>query len=646
MNYFEVLDISIEDLQGQDENTINRLVSTAHTKHYHKTIGAYANVPRTDGRTQAQWQVILNEAKATLIDPQKRRTYIAELTQKTEFPKAPSGGNVHAIFTFPNGDQASTPEQLAHLIDQNWEEAKTLFYSGFIPLWLKSTEQTQLARSATDITNQYSSKQDIGLEMLVQELDPQIGKPKLKTNRSRIDFSRIDTDNQKTIDLEITNIGRGFLYGNVRMPSNISWLQISETEIQGEGVISVEFDANRLTSNKTHETTLVINTNGGIVRVPTSCDVSPATTEILPDVNTKDELGWTPLHSAAISNDYEEAEMLINNNADINAEDNRGDTPLHHAVRQDAHEAAEILLKYGADINAQNDHSETPLYRAVRQDAFEIVEVLLNYGADINEKDEYEQTLLHQAASHDAHKAAEILLKNGADINAESSLHGTPLYAAVVPNAYKTAEVLLKYGADVNTQKNVGTPLHSAASHDAHETAEVLLKYGADVNTQNTVGDTSLHSTARRNKYMTAEVLLNHGADINLENISGKTPLDIAVEENATETATVLRKYRNRSRTQAAPDVNTKDENGQTPLHLAALVNDYEKVQMLLNSGADVNAKNNSNYTPLHYAANEDAHEIAELLLKNGADIKAQDEYGYTPLGEAIVIIHRMEKCS
>ena len=85
MNYFEVLGLSIDDLQGKDEATVKSLVNTAHKKLYALTIGAYAYVPRLDGRTQAEWQQILNKARATLIDPQMRQEHIEGISQKTEF---------------------------------------------------------------------------------------------------------------------------------------------------------------------------------------------------------------------------------------------------------------------------------------------------------------------------------------------------------------------------------------------------------------------------------------------------------------------------------------------------------------------------------------------------------------------------------
>ncbi len=83
-NYFEVLELSIGEIQGQDEATIESTVNAAHKRLYAFTTGSYANVPRPDGKTQGQWQTILNEAKATLIDPLRRNEHIAQLTRDQE----------------------------------------------------------------------------------------------------------------------------------------------------------------------------------------------------------------------------------------------------------------------------------------------------------------------------------------------------------------------------------------------------------------------------------------------------------------------------------------------------------------------------------------------------------------------------------
>ena len=84
----------------------------------------------------------------------------------------------------------------------------------------------------------------------------------------------------------------------------------------------------------------------------------------------------------------------------------------------------------------------------------------------------------------------------------------------------------------------------------------------------------------------------------------------------------------------AGADLNAKEEDGETPLHVAALRGPKETVELLLAKGADVNAKDENGVTPLHWTETE---EIAELLIANGADVNAKTNDGHTPLDRAIL---------
>jgi cytohesin len=98
----------------------------------------------------------------------------------------------------------------------------------------------------------------------------------------------------------------------------------------------------------------------------------------------------------------------------------------------------------------------------------------------------------------------------------------------------------------------------------------------------------------------------------------------------------------------AGADVNAKDNDGWTPLHIAASKNHREIVELLIAKGADVNAAGESSsvfiwqggFTPLHYAAVNGHKEIVELLISKGADVNAKADNGLTPRDWAIKRTH------
>ena len=68
---------------------------------------------------------------------------------------------------------------------------------------------------------------------------------------------------------------------------------------------------------------------------------------------------------------------------------------------------------------------------------------------------------------------------------------------------------------------------------------------------------------------------------------------------------------------------NTQDNEGRTPLHLAALKGDIGTVKVLISAGADIHALNEEGATPLHLAAKGGHSEVVRILIEAGADATA-----------------------
>jgi ankyrin repeat protein len=117
---------------------------------------------------------------------------------------------------------------------------------------------------------------------------------------------------------------------------------------------------------------------------------------------------------------------------------------------------------------------------------------------------------------------------------------------------------------------------------------------------------------------------LKQGAEINAKNEQGNTPVHVAVASRQKEIVGLL--------AERGTDVNAANPRGDTPLHLAAEADDRDIAELLIAKGADVNARNRQGRTPLHVAAMKHHTSMVESLAAHGADASVKDRSGETAL--------------
>ena len=86
-------------------------------KYYAESLRA-GGLPRPDGRTQEQWRTVLNQARDTLKDPQKRTEHIASLQtdlSQVGFPTLES-----EKFASPEGDISNPLSPRKHGAHSSW----------------------------------------------------------------------------------------------------------------------------------------------------------------------------------------------------------------------------------------------------------------------------------------------------------------------------------------------------------------------------------------------------------------------------------------------------------------------------------------------------------------------------------------------
>ena len=134
------------------------------------------------------------------------------------------------------------------------------------------------------------------------------------------------------------------------------------------------------------------------------------------------------------------------------------------------------------------------------------------------------------------------------------------------------------------------------------------------------LGNSALHFAAQEGQAEAAKFLLEHNANVHLLNDNGHTPLHVAVVDGQKEAVVkVLLDH--------GADINL-ESNGHI-LHLAVGSGKIGIVGMILAKGADVNQRNINGVTPLHVAAARDFDDIARLLLEYGATITRDECCNY-----------------
>jgi len=137
-------------------------------------------------------------------------------------------------------------------------------------------------------------------------------------------------------------------------------------------------------------------------------------------------------------------------------------------------------------------------------------------------------------------------------------------------------------------------------------------------------------------------MILDMGGDVNSRDEDDMTPLHIAAA--SPDSLHLVELFLSRG-----GDVCAEDDRERTALHLACSRTDsiIAELELLIFHGSDINASDEDGWTPLHNAVENHNLEATELLLKHGADVCAEDDHGRTALhlacSRAVPIIAELE---
>ena len=129
-------------------------------------------------------------------------------------------------------------------------------------------------------------------------------------------------------------------------------------------------------------------------------------------------------------------------------------------------------------------------------------------------------------------------------------------------------------------------------------------------------------TAVKRDDGATVQSLVKQGFDPNSRDPAGQTALHLALRDRSPRVVKALWES-------PQLDVNSINASGESPLMMAALRGDLDRVVQLLGRGAKVHQ---DGWSPLHYAATGPEPKVVALLLERGAPIDAFSANRTTPL--------------
>jgi palmitoyltransferase len=205
------------------------------------------------------------------------------------------------------------------------------------------------------------------------------------------------------------------------------------------------------------------------------------------DATYHDDEGITPLHWAAINNQYSMCKFLIDKGAEINKKGGESvATPLQWAAQRCHYYTVHLLLQHGADPLITDNQGYNTLHISTFNGNVFLIVLLLHQGIPVDVEDAYGHTGLMWSAYKGFPQCVDLFLRWGASVHARDEQGFTALHWALVKGSAGCTQKLLEYGSDRFAKTETGkTPAITAQELNTMGAWQKALKdcgYDEDAN--------------------------------------------------------------------------------------------------------------------------------------------------------------------
>lgn len=221
-------------------------------------------------------------------------------------------------------------------------------------------------------------------------------------------------------------------------------------------------------------------------------------------------------------------------------------------------------------------------------------------------------TDLHRAALVGDLATVQRLLRSGHAIDPRDAEGCTPFLLACKQSEPEIFQVLRLAGAEIDATNCRGmSALFIVASTGVLSLARTLIKLGAEVNRPAARGLTPLIAAVMSENPYLVQLLLSQGANRRHIDATGVSVLKWARQVGNQEIVELIR-----CRDQSLGD----EERNAAALHRAARTGDVALIRDCLSASVSVESRDDDGFTPLMLAARQGKRAAIETLLENGAD--------------------------